>query len=134
MTAYMNAFARCLVDVDRYVHTLLPHDQILWISDKAGVHENRLKDVLKSTRFIQSKVDFRILNPKLPEPHIVHVRDTISFGHSHESRGLQLADLCAATIAYHLRGDPDAGDFFDRLTFQMVKKVEAEYAELDPAG
>lgn len=134
VTPYMTAFADCLTQVDRYVHTLLPHDEILWISDKAGDHENRLKNVLKGIRTIERKFDLRQFDPRLPEPHILHIKDTIYFGHSHESRGLQLADLCAATIAYHLRGETDIEDFHTLLTIQLVNRIKATYVELDPQG
>jgi len=133
-TAYTSAFGDCLMQVDRYVNTTMPAEQVLWISDKA-VEENNLKNVLKATRILLGRIPLSEIDPSLPEPHIAHIRPPIYFGHSHESRPLQVADLCATTLAYHLRGERDVKEFFPLLRAQFVNIIsKPRFVEFDPRG
>jgi len=61
-----------------------------------------------------------------------HLADTIYFGNSEESRALQLADVCCATITRQLRGDPAALPYYRALRGQIVNdgaRPEFEGAE-----
>jgi hypothetical protein len=82
------AFDICLEKVDQYVNTLLPKENVIWISDTTG-KQKRLKHGLLTYQIFET-IKFGPDN-KL-SPHTARIVDTIYFGDSKESRFLQLAD------------------------------------------
>jgi Protein of unknown function (DUF3800) len=92
----------------------LPRETVLWISDK-GPREAAIKTSLLILRLAQK---FEQEGPGLPhwvslaDSTISQIADTIYFGHSEESRLLQLADVCCSTVALHLRDDPVARPYY----------------------
>lgn len=48
---------------------------------------------------------------------------TIYFGNSEESRTLQLADLCATTLALHLSGNKHVEEYYHSVRAQLVNEV-----------
>lgn len=120
ISAYMAAFSQCLREADNYIHSSSPKERLLWISDKAQMHESDLKEALRSIREIQ-QTDLRKQFPKLEfsGPRFSNIADTIYFGDSKHSRALQLADLCATTASLHLQSEPLAVPFFRMLGPQI---------------
>jgi hypothetical protein len=114
------AFVSCAAHADGYIHRTSPSERILWIADK-GNAEERLKDGLRQYQKIRA-IDLKEGRPYLltSEPRLDHVADTIYFGHSHESRALQLADLYCSTITRHLSGDTTAEPFFNLIGPQLI--------------
>jgi hypothetical protein len=101
---YNAAFFACAGELDTCVHMVYPKERVLWISDKSNT-EDLLKAGLGDFRVI-SQMDLNSIWPNWPsvtKPHVSHIVDTVYFGHSGESRGLQLADICCSTItrAFH---------------------------------
>ena len=68
---------------------------------------------------------------EFPEPHFAHIADTIYFGHSKESRALQLADLCATILALTLRGDPVVQPFTQLLRPSLKNQVAPLFLGMD---
>jgi hypothetical protein len=50
-----------------------------------------------------------------PTTQFKHILDTVYFGNSHESIGLQLADACNFFIKRHHMGDTSAERFFQMI-------------------
>jgi hypothetical protein len=120
ISPYMAAFSHCLREADNYIHTESPKEQLLWISDRAQMHESDLKEALRSIREFQ-QMNLTAVFPHLeyPEPRLSSIADTIYFGDSKHSRALQLADLCATTASLHLQKEPLVQPFFDILLPQI---------------
>lgn len=136
ITPYSVAFGECLSAVDNYVHTLIPKEKVLWVSDKSR-EENNLKSALEWQR-IRQTVDFGPVLKKLghlssdfdlgPPPGTSHIVDTIYFGHSHESRALQIADVFCTTIKLqmmkeYLKRNNSGIDFFPIIRPQVVTSL-----------
>jgi Protein of unknown function (DUF3800) len=126
ISPYMATFSQCLREADNYIHTESPREHLLWISDDAKIHEADLKDALRSIREVQ-RMNFKDRFPALefPEPRLSNITDTIYFGASENSRALQLADLCATTVALHLQKEPLVKPFFKMLEPQIKNGVVA---------
>ncbi len=122
LNPYSIAFGECLRQIDNYAHTMLPREQILWIADRAGHYEASMKDVLRAMRETQKALG-GMPPPGFSEPRVSHISDTIYFGNSHESRMLQLADLCATTLAFHLRQEAYAERHYEQMRPQLVNEV-----------
>jgi len=110
------AFDICLEKVDQYVNTLLPKENVIWISDTTG-KQKRLKHGLLTYQIFET-IKFGPDN-KL-SPHTARIVDTIYFGDSKESRFLQLADLCCATIKFHLMKQGYAEELYDLIHPQIA--------------
>ena len=128
ITSNSIAFGECLRAVDNYMATLLPRERVLWISDKSR-EEASLKSALDWQRITQ-QLDLRKAYPGLnlpeqPPSDISRIVDTIYFGHSNESRALQLADVYCSTIGLALRDYPIAKPFFQIISHQIVNFVGA---------
>ncbi len=99
------AFVMCATVVDEVFSANFPNERGLWIAD-----ENRVTTAMKASmreyqNFVASGLDF-------PLKTFAHIVDTVYFGKSHESRGLQLADACNFVIKQHLLGDAEIGAFY----------------------
>jgi hypothetical protein len=119
--AFREALTDCLFQVETYANTFVPKEQILWIHDN-GTYNDQAKKSLKETRDIineSSWSDRQTILGIAPYP-VTHVVDTIYFGNSHESRAIQLADVCCSTIVRHLRGDPITAPYYDLLRRQII--------------
>jgi Protein of unknown function (DUF3800) len=106
ITANAAAFGECLNAVDRYMWATWPRQQVLWIADRSG-EDDKLKAALAWQRTLQL-VDLREAFPALnlpPPAGSSKIADTIYFGHSHESRALQLADVYCSTVALYLQDE-----------------------------
>lgn len=129
------AFQNCMQEVDTYVHTAFPDEQVLWIHD-AGSLNGITKESLRSWRDFLKEVTTSIeimranwqVDPTVKE-HVSHVADMIYFGDDEESRALQLVDCCCCTIARHLRGDPFASPYYEILRGQIVGECARPWYE-----
>ena len=108
----------------------MPNERVLWIADKTGF-EKSVKRGLTFLQFVYGLRDYiykrlqreGVAASELPPFelfHPSHVIDTIYFGDSHESLGLQFADVCCATIAQHLLCKDDAEPFYNLIRPQVV--------------
>jgi Protein of unknown function (DUF3800) len=104
---FAEAIFNAITQVDAYVHTGFPHEQVLWIHD-AGRYDEWAKAWLET---------FQEMTPDRS-----HIVDTIYFGKSSESRALQLADVCCSTITRHLRGEDIAAPYYQILQRQIVNE------------
>jgi len=120
LDTFKEALNGCIETVDSYVHTAFPSEQVLWIHDR-GRYDEDAKGKLKELRWVRSTFgDFmKLLHPGIYADES-HVADTIYFGNSEESRALQLADVCCATITRQLRGDPVASPYYRVLQRQVA--------------
>lgn len=100
LTPYDVAFDACLRRIDSYVHTAFPQERILWIAEHSG-HEKGLQTSLLWARATE-KVIIEGEEQEMIRSESSHLADVIYFGNSEESRALQLADVCCATITREL--------------------------------
>jgi hypothetical protein len=117
-TPEQSAFVKCLEHVEHFFHTKSPDEKVIWIADRNYYQE---KSFLKSARLHRSAqtVDLnKLLNVsvKFTAPRASRIADTVYFGDSKESRALQLADVCAATISRTVNQRP-----FGREFYQFIK-------------
>jgi len=125
-SAYDVAFAVCLNSVDSYLETLVPWEKILWISDDAR-NEKTMKEALFIQKVLaQSNIMQKLGGAAAFKSHIV---DPIYFGRSHESRALQLADICCSVIVGHLLGDPIAETYYAQIRPRLVAEPVALYKD-----
>ena len=96
LTPYDVAFDACLRRVESYVHTAFPKERILWIAEHSG-HEKGLQTSLLWARATE-KVIIEGEEQEMIRAESSHLADVIYFGNSEESRAIQLADVCCATI------------------------------------
>ena len=106
---FREALRDCLVAANRYVRTGFSAEQILWIHDSGGSYNKHGKDQLRSLRWIHDEDNLKTLLVEhqyiSPDMKAFHIADMMYFGDSAESRALQLADVCAVTIARFHRYD-----------------------------
>lgn len=127
------AFGECLMQVETYACAGLLKEVVLWIADKTG-KEKAIKRSLSMLRQAQTLEQRDQELPRvwvgLAEPTIFHIADTIYFGHSEESRLLQLADVCCSTVGLHLRGDPIAQPYYAILRQQIIRESPVWFTRL----
>jgi hypothetical protein len=129
VTAYRLAFGTCLRDADTYIHTSTK-EPMLWISDENQVHKASLESALQATR-IMERWNWRAAGATdipAPEPHFVHIAETICFANSERSRLVQLADVCATIIALEVRLDSTARPFFNLLLPLLKSQPRSQFA------
>jgi hypothetical protein len=123
------AFDMCMATVRQYVQTLLPGDHVLWIADDAGSSEPTFK---QSVKFHQEKVfatgDLDVITHFVDSPFV----DTVYFGASHESRALQLADVCGTVICEYLHGKEDAREFYDVIRKGVITEGPVPWFSDEP--
>jgi uncharacterized protein DUF3800 len=105
------AFRCCCLAIEEWFRKYAPGELAVFISDDTKNHavKNAMRDA------------FRAFRPKVRSSPLVrgildHALDDIYFGHSHDSVGIQLADICAFIIRRHLAGNyADTADLYDQL-------------------
>lgn len=106
---FREALRECLVAANRYVRAGYQNEQILWIHDSGGAYNEHGKDQLRSLRWIHDEANLKKLLPEhryiSPDMTAFNIADMMYFGDSKESRALQMADVCAVTIARFHRDD-----------------------------
>jgi uncharacterized protein DUF3800 len=122
---YFAAFLSCMRRVDDFMHTAYPSEKVLWIADESERHRSRLKMSLTMQQALTQLPE----NPNRPDfkRFESHLSDTIYFGRSHESRALQLADICCSLIEAHLRGDPIAEPYYSMIRPNLTREPVAEF-------
>lgn len=121
----VSAFDHCMGKIDTYVHTLLPGENVLWIADKSQYDEllRNGRTWFDSLKIIDwNAVGIPAVSDTEIEPHRAHIVDTIFFGASHDSRALQLADVCCSTINLHLRNVEYAESYYQLIRSQIVNE------------
>lgn len=123
------AFFTCASDVDSYVHTGFPAEQVLWVAAKSRA-DARLQAGLADLRVIKAADLQNMPGGHLEEPHIIHIADSIYYGDMCESRALQLADLCCSVIVRTLKGDRWAQIFYKLIKSNVVSPKPPSFASL----
>jgi hypothetical protein len=108
------ALAACIQSVDEHLHRTAPGEKVVWIADRSG-HERPMKSQAALFRYYRA-ID--VLPPTSIHPS--PIVDTIYFGHSEESRGVQLADVCCSAISANLQGLAYARPFYELLRPAVV--------------
>lgn len=120
LSPYDVAFRICMDRVESYLETVVPWEKILWIADTG--HESRMKTAFDMQRFYSLRsiaADFG-LAPR--QDFGLHLIDAIYFGDSHESRALQLADVCCSVITGHLLDDPIVKPYYEMIIPQLISQ------------
>lgn len=125
-TAIDWAFHDCMKAVDRYIATLVPPEDVLWIHDHAGHHESAIRAALTTFNDTR-KAENRLRRPEPPylppEAEFIGggglILDTVYFGHSETSHMLQLADVCASVIRAYIEGRVDSA-FFEIIRPSLI--------------
>jgi Protein of unknown function (DUF3800) len=134
---FREALRDCLTEVNRYVRIAFSDEQVLWIHDTGGSYNTHAKDQLRSLRWVHDETNLKKLLPEhkfiSPDMTAFNIADMIYFGNSEESRLLQLADVCAVTIARFHREDfrEVARPFYELLERAIVNRVVPPRIKLD---
>jgi hypothetical protein len=110
---YDVAFRVCLDDVESYVDKFIPKENVLWIADVG--HQSDLKMSFNMQQIMSLSSTTAALGLSPDNAFESHIADTIYFGDSHESRALQLADVCCSVIAGHLLNDPVVEPYYEMI-------------------
>ncbi len=114
------AFRMCMDAVDAYLETIAAREKILWIADTcAEVARMKLIQGIQRTLTASTAQAVLGLGGQSFDSHLV---DTVYFGDSHESRALQLADVCCSVISGHLLGDPVVKPYYEILRPRIVNE------------
>lgn len=113
------AFVVCAAKIDNWMRQFAPKEKLLWIADNTTADEL----MRYGLKIWQKDAIFR----DIPTSKFEHVMDTIYFGHSHHSRGLQLADACNFVIRHHLAKKAAIEPFY-RLIQPIVNSSEVLFA------
>jgi Protein of unknown function (DUF3800) len=120
-TALDSAFEHCFDQVDSYALSAFPRERVLWIADHNEPKETDIR--LRHSWFnIGVAVDVPGMMGLRPakETHQPRIVDTLYFGHSKQSRLLQLADVCCSTIMLHLRKEQLAEPYYALIRRRVV--------------
>ena len=110
---YDVAFRVCLDDVESYVDKFIPKENVLWIADVG--HQSDLKMSFNMQQIMSLSSTTAALGLSPDNAFQSHIADTIYFGDSHESRALQLADVCCSVIAGHILNDPVVEPYYEMI-------------------
>ena len=113
------AFSVCALKIDNWMRQFAPKEKLLWIADNTTSDE-LMKHGLKLWQKDAMFAD-------IPTSKFEHVMDTIYFGHSHQSRGLQLADACNFVIRHHIARKAEIEPFY-RLIQPIVNTSDVLFA------
>ena len=105
------AFLMCAMKIENLVRAGAPEERLLWIADNTRAAD----DMRKLHRAFQGQP--LILDQ--PDTRIEHIIDTIYFGDSAHSRGLQLADACNFFIKRHLMKKGNSERFYRLIQPQL---------------
>jgi hypothetical protein len=107
------AFIQCAFQVENAIHSIRPNEKLLWIADNTNL--------AGSMKMLHHHTQTKTIRwPDLPWANLDHIMDTIYFGHSNESRGLQLADACNFVIRSHLIGKKQVEPYYELLRTQIA--------------
>ncbi len=91
---------------------------MIWIHDEGSLNEPA-REALRGFRWLRKEANWVPLDQdSIPEAES-HIADMIYFGDDKASRLLQLADVCANTIARSLRNDVIAAPYYELLQSQI---------------
>jgi hypothetical protein len=94
------AFLVCATFVERVFCAGFPTERGLWIADTNRVTAAMRASLREYQRLVTADVE-------LPLPGLAHIIDTVYFGDSRYSLGIQLADACNFVIKEHLLGNAE---------------------------
>lgn len=106
------AFLICAAFVEQTFMSYFPSEKGLWIAD-----ETRSKMPMKASLRRYQKFTAMI---DVPATHFDHIIDTVYFGDSRESRGIQLADACNFFVKKHLMKSLPAERFYEIIKGRIV--------------
>ncbi|MFI5398652.1 MAG: DUF3800 domain-containing protein [Candidatus Binatia bacterium] len=106
------AFMACARVVEEIFKRIFPKEKALWIAD-----ETRAKIPMKASLGWYQK---KAINPQADVRRFEHIVDTVYFGNSHESRGIQLADFCNFLVKRHLMGKTSTERFYELIEDRTV--------------
>jgi hypothetical protein len=119
---YQIGFFVCADLIDIMIHTCFPTERVLWISDHVERNEEQLKLSHRLAKGFQQLVSIPPFKELFPQKtaHISPMVDTVYFGNSHESRALQLVDVCCSVIVRHLQGMAVAKPYYDLIESRVI--------------
>lgn len=113
-------FRICARGVENWMVRHEPEQFAVFIADEfEGETKTRLKRSFREFRK-------QIRPPYYDTGILEHVHDSMYFGDSKDSVGIQLADLCSYIIAKHIEGDPAVAGFYQLIQEQIV------HSEIEP--
>jgi Protein of unknown function (DUF3800) len=123
MTAHDRAFSDCIEQVDASMHLHHPNEKVLWIADRGSYERQMKSELLSFQRYEKSELD--VTRPEFYDRPL-HIVETVYFGDSKETFGLQLADVCCSTITLHSLETwygwrPCAGPFYEQIRKNVVR-------------
>lgn len=111
------AFVGAAVHAETIMDAFWPNERAIWIAD-----ETRAKYPMKAS--LRQYQQAAILDEE-PTTQFNHILDSVYFGHSRESIGLQMADACNFFIKRHHMGDSSAERFFEMIKAAMPERDRA---------
>jgi hypothetical protein len=126
------AYLECFGQVDDYLQGAACEERILWIADRNPPSEQNIKNKRDALEFLRRNPLTQVIRAR--DSHIV---DTVYFGDSRDSRLLQMADICCATIRIRLSKERIADPYYNLIRQQIVnagqRPLYAKYAR-SPEG
>ena len=115
------AFIMCAFMVEAFFRAHAPYEKAMWIADETTLSLN----IRKNFRVMQM---LPIL-PRIPATQIECIQDSIYFGSSKQSIGLQLADVCNYLLGAYLDPKRSAGvtEFAEVVRAQLVFPLSITY-------
>jgi hypothetical protein len=123
---YDVALLVCFNSVDSYLETVAPWEKVLWISD-AAPYRRPMKTAMTIQKVMAESNIMQKLGLDSSKAFKSHLMDPIYFGDSHESRAIQLADVCCSVVSGHLLGDPIAESYYAQIKPRLVSPPAALY-------
>lgn len=110
------AFIQAATMVEAFMKFAYPTEQALWVADET--HTSMRMSMRATLREHQK----RAWLAGLPMTKFDHIMDTVFYGSSVESLGIQLADACNFVIKRHHMGDTSAERFFQIIYPCLARK------------
>ncbi len=120
------AFRTCILGIEKW---MVSNQTQVEYEDKLGVANDLCLLILDDTDDLKLKMrlrqTYRILRKRMqfsdkPRGQLAHLHDSLYFGDSRDSIGIQLADLCAYFIGLHLIGDESGSAFYDIFKDRII--------------
>ncbi len=108
------AFANAAIMVEAFMQQFLPAERALWIADETRA---RIEMRMSLRRYQKDAL--------IPGEYMTkfdHIIDTVFYGSSRDSLGIQLADACNFVIKRHHMGDASVERFFQIIYPYMAKR------------
>lgn len=112
IAAHGVAFAMCTIEIERAMREALPDEIALMVAENTDFARRSIKE---SHAIYRSEKQVKLLGIEIDCFPLTKIRDTVHFAEKHESRLLQLADVCAFVMMGHLTRHKLNQRFYDAL-------------------